>query len=50
MSQENVELARKALEASDETYRTGDMLPWTDDTLRQAFDPEVILRPPRAEY
>ena len=42
MSQENVELARQAVKAINETYRTGNLLPWRRHVER-TFDPEVVL-------
>ncbi len=42
MSQENVEVARQAVKAINETYRTGDLLPWRRHVER-TFDPEVVL-------
>jgi ketosteroid isomerase-like protein len=42
MPQENVEQARKAVTAINESYRTGDLGPWRRHVER-AFDPEVVL-------
>jgi hypothetical protein len=42
MSQENVEQAREAVVAVNETYRTGDLAPWRRHVER-SFDPEVVL-------
>jgi ketosteroid isomerase-like protein len=42
MSEENVELAKEGIAAINETYSTGDVLPWRRHA-EKAFDPEVML-------
>ena len=42
MSQENVELARAGVAAINETYRTGDVLPWRQH-VEKAFDPDIVI-------
>ena len=42
MSEENVELAKQGIAALNDTYRTGDILPWRQQ-VEKAFDPEVVL-------
>jgi ketosteroid isomerase-like protein len=42
MSQANVDLARTGIAAINETFKSGDMGPWTRH-VEAAFDPEVVL-------
>jgi hypothetical protein len=49
MSQENVELAREAIGAVNETYRTGDLGPWRRHVER-SFDREVVLELGRGAF
>jgi hypothetical protein len=42
MSRENVQLARDGIEAINETYKTGELLPWRRHVER-TFDPDVLL-------
>jgi ketosteroid isomerase-like protein len=42
MSQENAEIVRRGLAAINETYQTGDMVPWRQ-MVKEAFDPEIVL-------
>jgi ketosteroid isomerase-like protein len=42
MSHGNVEIAKRAIAAINETYRTGDMLPWRE-YVEATCDPEIVL-------
>ena len=42
MSQETVQLAKDGIAAINETYATGDLLPWRRH-VEKAFDPEVVV-------
>ena len=42
MSQENVDLADRAVAAVNETYRTGDMGPWRR-FVEETCDPDIVL-------
>ena len=37
-----MDLARQAVKAINETYKTGDLLPWRQH-VEEAFDPEIVL-------
>jgi ketosteroid isomerase-like protein len=42
MSQENVEIAEQAIAAINQTYETGDMLPWREH-VEATCAPEIVL-------
>src|SRR2546423_3151172 len=42
MSQENVDIARRAVAAINETYQTGDLVAWRR-FVEETYDPEIVL-------
>jgi SnoaL-like domain len=42
MSQEHVEIAKRAIAAVNQTYQTGDMRPWRE-YVEETCDPDIVL-------